>query len=78
MELAVGVLIRLLDALYALHDVQGGDQVTVQLGGIAHQTQNGVGMADALMDDDVFFLQPCLQTFQLGLVGIMLQDDDHK
>ena len=77
-EFTVGVLVRLLNALYILHDVQGGDEVDIQLGGVAHQPQDGVGLADAGVDDDAFFLQPGNEAFQLVSVGITFQNDDHS
>ena len=77
-ELAVGVLVGLLDALDIIHDVQGGDQVDVQLGGVAHQAQNGVGLADACVDGNALFLQPGDQAVQLVTVGILFQNDDHN
>ena len=78
MELAIGVLVGLLDTLDILHDVQSGDQVDIQLGGIAHQTQNGVGLADAGVDGDALFLEPGDEAFQLVTVGILFQNDDHN
>ena len=37
-ELPVGILVGLLDPFHILHDVQGGNQVDVQLAGITHQS----------------------------------------
>ena len=78
MELAVGVFVGLLHPLDVLHDVQRGDQVDVQLGGVAHQAQNGVGLTDAGVDDDALVLEPGNEAFQLVTVGVMLQNDDHR
>ena len=71
-ELPVGVLIRLLDPLHILHDVQSGDQVDVQLGGVAHQAQDGVGLANAGVDGDPLLLEPVDQTLQLLRVVVAL------
>ena len=76
-ELAVGILVGLLDPLDVLHDVQRGDQVNVQLGSVAHQAQDGVGLTDAGVDDDALFLKPGDKTFQLVPVGVLFENDDH-
>ena len=77
MELPVGVFIGLLDPLHILDDVQGGDEVDVQLGGVSHQAQDGVGLADAGVDGDALFLEPGDEAVQLVPVGVVLQNDNH-
>ena len=78
MELTVGVFVGLLNTLDVLHDVQGGDQIDVQFRGVAHQAQDGVSLTDAGVDNDTLFLQPGDQAFQLVMVGIVFQNDDHN
>ena len=77
MELAVGVFVGFLDPLHVLHDIQGGDQVDIQLGGVAYQAQNGMGLADAGVDGDTLLLEPGDQTLKLVTVGVVFQYDDH-
>ena len=76
-EFPVGVFVGLLNPLDVLHDVQGGDEVDVQLGRVAHQSQDGVSLADAGVDDDPLFLEPVDQALQLFAVGVVLQNDNH-
>ncbi|MPM82910.1 hypothetical protein SDC9_129972 [bioreactor metagenome] len=76
-KFAVCVFIRLLHPLDVIHNVKRGDQVDVQLGGVAHQSQNGVGLADAGVDGNALFLEPADEAFQLFAVGIALENDDH-
>ena len=76
-ELAVGVFVGFLDPLHVLHDIQGGDQVDIQLGGVAYQAQNGMGLADAGVDGDTLLLEPGDQTLKLVTVGVVFQYDDH-
>ncbi len=71
-ELAVGVFVGLLDPLYVLHNVQGGDEVNIQLGGVPHQAQDGVGLPDAFVDAHPLFLEPADKALHLVRVGIML------
>ena len=77
MELAIGIFVGFLHPLDILHDVQSGDQVDVQLGGVAHQAQNGVGLADAGVDDDALVLEPGDQAFQLVAVRVVFENDNH-
>ena len=69
-ELPVGVFIGLLDPLHVLHDVQGGDEVGVQGGGVPHQAQDSVGLADTGVDGDALLLEPGNQAVQL--VGVVI------
>ena len=79
MELPVGQLVWLLDALYGFHDVVGGDIVLVKAGGIAHQSDDvalfayngmGVNISDCFQVGNQFF------DF-LG-VGVFLQYNNHS
>ena len=72
MKLPVRVLVRLLYALDILDDLQRGDQVGVDRGGIADQTEDRMRGADALVDIDMLFLQPCDEAFELGGIRILL------
>ena len=58
--------------------VKRGNQINIQLGGVAHQTQDRVGFTDAGVDDNALVLQPGDQAVQLIPVGIVFQNDDHK
>ena len=77
MELAVGVLIRLLHTLDVLDDVQRGNEIGVYLRGVAHQAEEHIALADAGVNDDALFLQPCDQALQLLWIRIVLEYDDH-
>ena len=55
MELAVGILIRLLHTLDVLDNVQRGNEIGVYLRGIAHQAEEHIALADAGVNDDVPF-----------------------
>ena len=77
-ELPIGVFVGLLDPLHILHNVQGGDQVNVQLGGVAHQAQDGVGLADTGADGDSFLLEPGDQSLQLVRIVVALENDNHN
>ena len=77
MELAVGVLIRLLHTLDVLDDVQRGNEIGVYLRGVAHQAEEHIALADAGVNDDALFLQPCDQALLLLGISIVLEYDDH-
>ena len=71
-ELPVGVLVGLLDPFHVLYDIQGGNQVDVQLGGVPHQAQDGVALADTGVDGDALVLKPGNQAVQLAGVVVVL------
>ena len=77
MELTVGLFIRLGHPHDSFHILVEQDLVDVDVGGIAHQTQDGIGLADAGVNDDALFLQPCDQALQLLGIRIVLEYDDH-
>ena len=57
-ELAVGTLKRLGDALHALDDIHGLEQERVDLGRIAHQADDGLVLAARDIGLQAFFLNP--------------------
>ena len=57
-ELAVGALERLGDALHALDDVHGLEQERVDLGGVSHETDNGLVLTARDVGLQAFFLNP--------------------
>ena len=76
-ELAVGALEGLLDALDRLHDVQRGDQVHVHAAGVADQADDGVVLALGDVQPEAVALQPVGQVLHLVFVDLVLEQYDH-
>ena len=76
-ELAVGVLERLLDALHAFHDVEGTDEILVDDGRVADEPHDGGVVALAHVDVEPQPFDPLDKVVHLLFVGIVLNDDDH-
>ena len=77
-EFAVAALKRLSDPLYGIHNVETGYQVHIHLGGIAHQSQNGLVLALGHMDVQPQILEPIHQLFTVFLGNTWLQRNDHN
>ena len=77
MELAVGVLVRLLHALDVLDDVQRAKQVDVHHRGVPHQPQHQMRGALGGMNGDVQALEPGHEVIELLFLGVFLENHDH-
>lgn len=71
-ELAVGVLIRLLDAFDVLDDVQRFEQVDVDRRRVADESHNRLRGALAHMHLQILALQPRDEVLDLILIGVFL------
>ncbi len=78
MKFAVAALERLCDPLYGIHNVETGYQVHIHLGGVAHQSQNGLVLALGHMDVQAQILEPIHQLFTAFLGNTRLQRNDHN
>ena len=77
-KFAVAALERLCDPLYGIHNVETGYQVHIHLGGVAHQSQNGLVLALGHMDVQAQILEPIHQLFTAFLGNTRLQRNDHN
>ena len=77
MELPVGALERLLNALDVLHDLHLHDLTDVDPGGIADQTEDRLVQPLGRMQADALFLQPAAQIVQLLFTYIFFQKNNH-
>ena len=71
MELAVRILVRLLDPLDILDDLQRLDEVDVNAGGVAHQPQDGLTHPLRLVDGHPLACQPLLEVAELPGIRIL-------
>ena len=77
MKFSVGVFVGLLHALDVCHNIQSPQQVDIHSGGIAHKAKNGMRFAFGGMYADIHAFQPTHQIFQLFLIRVFLQNNDH-
>ena len=76
-ELPVGVLVGLLDALDGLHNVQGQDALHVHPGGVPHQADDGVVLAHGHMGFQTHVVQPGVEQLHLLALRALFQNDNH-
>ena len=77
MEFSVDVFVGVLDSFHVFDDVQRLDEIDVDAGRVADESENQLIDALRLMDGDALADQPVLQVVQLLLVRIFFQDDNH-
>ena len=71
-ELAVGTLERLGDALHTLDDVHGLEEERVDLGRIAHQADNGLVLAARHVGFETLLLNPADDVADGLIAGALL------
>ena len=77
MELAVGLLVGLLNAAHRLHVVQGRDHVLVHTGGVTHQAHDGGVFALGQVNLQPHLVEERRQPVDLCLPCFLLENDDH-
>ena len=77
MEFAVGVFVRLLNAAHGFDDVQRGNQIDVQLGGIADQADDGVLGARGDVQVEAMALEEFGQIVNLLGICVLFQKNNH-
>ena len=77
MELAVRLLVRLLDALDGLHHAEGLHEADVEARHVAHASDDGLRLARAHVRRHAVVAQPAKQAVDLLLVRVLLQRNDH-
>ena len=78
MELAVAALERLRDALDGINDAKTGDKVHIDPARVAHETENGLILADGGVDLQSLLLQPVNKLVFLLFGSAVFQNDDHR
>ena len=77
MELPVGVLERLLDALDVFNDLHLFDEVDIKMVGVSYQSENRLASSLAVVHLKVALFQPSRQHIKLRGGGIFFKNDDH-
>ena len=77
LELAVDLLKGVGDPFHGLHNIQRAQQLHIDLGGIADETQNGHVLAVGDMHIQALIFQPVDQMLHLRLGSTFFQNCDH-
>jgi hypothetical protein len=76
-ELAVRAFERLLNAFDLFNDLHLAEEVDVDAGGVAHQSENGLMDTFGLVEGNALLFQPGGQTVKLSCFRIFFQNYDH-